>query len=85
MGSQGMVMTVEKPAAEPTPCVVEYRVERDEGRLPNTRWATAETDCGHRFHATGGSTAQLLQRIRERAAACGCAPAVLVDGDDGGL
>lgn len=85
MGSQGTAMTVEKPTAGPTPCVVEYRVERDEGRLPNTRWATAETDCGHRFHATGGSTAQLLQRIRERAAACGCAPAVLVDGDDGGL
>nr|UMO79109.1 hypothetical protein [Pandoravirus belohorizontensis] len=81
MESQAMAATAERPAAGPIPCVVEYRVERDEGLLPNARWATAETDCGHRFHAAGGSAAQLLQRIRERAAACGCAPAVLVDGD----
>ncbi|AVK74510.1 hypothetical protein pqer_cds_88 [Pandoravirus quercus] len=77
--------TTAKPETDPTACVVEYRMERDEGRLPNARWATAETDRGHRFHASGGSDAQLLQRLRERAAACGCTPAILVDGDDTGL
>lgn len=78
--------TTTRPATDPLVCVVEYRIEHDEGRLPNARWATAETDRGHRFHASGGSDAQLLRRIRERAAACGCAPAILVvDGGGDGL
>ncbi|AGO83523.2 hypothetical protein psal_cds_95 [Pandoravirus salinus] len=73
--------TIERPVPKETECTVQYTIERDKGRLPNARWAMAETDRGHRFRASGGSHAQLLQRLRERAAACGCTATTLVDTD----
>lgn len=64
-----------------TECTIEYRVERDEGRLAGRRWTIAQSDCGHRFYASGGSDAQVAQRLRQQAAARGCAPVTLVDND----
>lgn len=57
---------------EQNACTVWYAIEPQTGRLPNALWATAETDGRHHLHASAGSHAQLVERLKERAALCGC-------------
>nr|UDO47503.1 hypothetical protein [Pandoravirus massiliensis] len=64
--------------ADSNACTVWYTIEAQTDRLPNALWATAETDDRHRFHASAGSHAQLVERLKERAALCGCTSPALV-------
>ncbi|WBR14665.1 hypothetical protein pkur_cds_491 [Pandoravirus kuranda] len=58
-------------------CTVWYTIEPQSGQLPNALWATAETDGRCHFHASAGSRVQLVERLKERAALCGCASPTL--------
>lgn len=63
---------------EQSACTVWYAIEPQTDRLPNALWATAETDAQRRFHASAGSHAQLVERLKERAALCGCTSPTLM-------